>query len=63
MTKQFVKRAAEAIYKDLVRKKIAIDKRRPDGRGTDEIRPIECEVGVSAGRTARPSSPAARRRS
>jgi polyribonucleotide nucleotidyltransferase len=47
MTKQFVKRAAEAIYKDLVRKKIAVDKRRPDGRGTDEIRPIECEVGVS----------------
>ncbi|HEY8773950.1 MAG TPA: polyribonucleotide nucleotidyltransferase [Gaiellaceae bacterium] len=47
LTKQFVKRAAEAIYKDLVRKKIAIEKRRPDGRGTDEIRPIECEVGVS----------------
>ncbi len=47
MTRQFVKRAAEAIYKDLVRKKIAVDKRRPDGRGTDEIRPIECEVGVS----------------
>jgi polyribonucleotide nucleotidyltransferase len=47
LTKQFVKRAAEAIYKDLVRKKIAVDKRRPDGRGADEIRPIECEVGVS----------------
>ena len=47
MTKQFVKRAAEAIYKDIVRKKIAVDKRRPDGRGTEEIRPIECEVGVS----------------
>ncbi len=47
MTKQFVKRAAEAIYKDLVRKKIAIDKRRPDGRAADEIRAIECEVGVS----------------
>jgi polyribonucleotide nucleotidyltransferase len=47
LTKQFVKRAAEAIYKDLVRKKIAIDKRRPDGRAADEIRPIECEVGVS----------------
>ena len=31
-TKQYVKRAAEAIYKDLVRKKIAVDKRRPDGR-------------------------------
>jgi polyribonucleotide nucleotidyltransferase len=47
LTKQFVKRAAEAIYKDLVRKKIAVEKRRPDGRGTEEIRPIECEVGVS----------------
>jgi polyribonucleotide nucleotidyltransferase len=47
LTKQFVKRAADAIYKDLVRKKIAVDKRRPDGRGTDEIRPIECEVGVA----------------
>jgi polyribonucleotide nucleotidyltransferase len=47
LTKQYVKRAAEAVYKDLVRKKIAIEKRRPDGRGLDEIRPIECEVGVS----------------
>jgi polyribonucleotide nucleotidyltransferase len=47
MTRQFVKRAAEAIYKDLVRKKIAVEKRRPDGRGTEEIRPISCEVGVS----------------
>jgi polyribonucleotide nucleotidyltransferase len=47
MTRQFVKKAAEAIYKDLVRKKIAVEKRRPDGRGTDEIRPIECEVRVS----------------
>jgi polyribonucleotide nucleotidyltransferase len=47
MTRQFVKKAAEAIYKDLVRKKIAVEKRRPDGRGTDEIRAIECEVGVS----------------
>jgi polyribonucleotide nucleotidyltransferase len=47
LTKQFLKRAAEAIYKDLVRKKIAVEKRRPDGRGAEEIRPIECEVGVS----------------
>jgi polyribonucleotide nucleotidyltransferase len=47
ITKQYLKRAAEAIYKDLVRKKIAVEKRRPDGRGTEEIRPIECEVGVS----------------
>jgi polyribonucleotide nucleotidyltransferase len=47
LTKQFVKRASEAIYKDLVRKKIAVDKRRPDGRDLEEIRPIECEVSVS----------------
>jgi polyribonucleotide nucleotidyltransferase len=47
LTRQWVKRAAEAIYKDLVRKKIAVEKRRPDGRSAEEIRPIECEVGVS----------------
>ena len=47
MTKQFVKKAAEAIYKELVRTKIAVDKRRPDGRSAEEIRPITCEVGVS----------------
>ncbi len=42
-----MKRAADAIYKDLVRKKIAIDKRRPDGRSETEIRAITCEVTVS----------------
>jgi polyribonucleotide nucleotidyltransferase len=47
LTKQYVRKAAEAIYKDLVRKKIAIEKRRPDGRGTEEIRAVTCEVGVS----------------
>ncbi|MBA2460805.1 MAG: polyribonucleotide nucleotidyltransferase, partial [Actinobacteria bacterium] len=47
LTKSYVKKAAEAVYKDLVRKKIAVDKRRPDGRGTEEIRPIDCEVSVS----------------
>lgn len=46
-TKSYVKKACEAIYKDLVRKKIAVEKRRPDGRGTEEIRPIEVEVGVN----------------
>src|SRR5205807_1210657 len=46
-TKQYLKRAAESIYKDLVRKKIAIEKRRPDGRGAEDIRPIEVEVGVN----------------
>src|SRR5919197_4284172 len=47
ITRQYVKKAAEAIYKELVRRKIAVEKRRPDGRGAEEVRPIECEVGVS----------------
>jgi polyribonucleotide nucleotidyltransferase len=47
ITKNYVKRAAEAIYKELVRRKIAVEKQRPDGRGPDEIRPVTCEVGVS----------------
>jgi polyribonucleotide nucleotidyltransferase len=47
MTRQFVKKSAEAIYKGLVRRKIAVDKRRPDGRGAEEIRHVSCEVGVS----------------
>jgi polyribonucleotide nucleotidyltransferase len=47
MTRQQIKRAAEAIYKELVRRKIAVEKRRPDGRGTEEIRPVSCEVGVT----------------
>ena len=47
ITRSYVKKAADAIYKDLVRKKIAVDKRRPDGRGTEEIRAITTEVGIS----------------
>jgi polyribonucleotide nucleotidyltransferase len=47
LTRQFVKKAAESLYKELVRKKIAVEKRRPDGRSTEEIRHVECEVGVS----------------
>jgi polyribonucleotide nucleotidyltransferase len=47
LTKGYVKKAAEAVYKDLVRKKIAIEKRRPDGRSEEQIRPVACEVGVS----------------
>jgi polyribonucleotide nucleotidyltransferase len=47
-TSGYVKNAAGSIYKDLVRKKIAVDKRRPDGRSEQEIRAITCEVGVSA---------------
>src|SRR6476469_7935545 len=47
ITRQFMKKAAVAIYKELVRRKIAVDKRRPDGREPEEIRPITCEVGVA----------------
>jgi polyribonucleotide nucleotidyltransferase len=47
LTKNYVKKAAEAIYKELVRRKIAVEKARPDGRAPEEIRPITCEVGVS----------------
>jgi polyribonucleotide nucleotidyltransferase len=47
ITRTYIRRACEAIYKDLVRKKIAVEKRRPDGRSAEEIRPIWCEVGVS----------------
>ncbi len=47
ITKQFVKRASEAVYKDLVRKKIAVEKRRPDGRSEEEIRHVECDVTIS----------------
>jgi polyribonucleotide nucleotidyltransferase len=46
LTKSYVKKACDAIYKSLVRKKIAVDKRRPDGRSETEIRPIEVEVSV-----------------
>jgi len=41
-----VKRALAKIERDLVRDRIAVQKRRPDGRGTDEVRQITCEVGV-----------------
>src|SRR5215216_1930419 len=46
-TRNYVKKAADAIYKGLVRQKIAVDKRRPDGRSEEQIRAIECEVTVT----------------
>jgi polyribonucleotide nucleotidyltransferase len=42
-----VKAAFAAIEKDTIRKAIAVEKKRPDGRAQDEIRPIECEVDIS----------------
>jgi polyribonucleotide nucleotidyltransferase len=47
LTKQFVKKAVDSLYKQVVRRKIAVDKRRPDGRGTEEIRQIAVEVGLN----------------
>ncbi len=47
LTKSYVKKACESIYKDLVRKKIAVEKRRPDGRTETQIRSVACEVSVS----------------
>ncbi|MGB3952052.1 MAG: polyribonucleotide nucleotidyltransferase, partial [Solirubrobacterales bacterium] len=41
-----VSRAAGKLEKDITRHMIAVDKKRPDGRAKDEVRPIECEVGI-----------------
>jgi polyribonucleotide nucleotidyltransferase len=42
-----VKAAFAKLEKDIIRRRIAVDKKRPDGRAQDEIRPIETEVDVS----------------
>jgi polyribonucleotide nucleotidyltransferase len=42
-----VKAAFAKLEKDIIRRRIAVDKKRPDGRAQDEIRPIECEVDVA----------------
>jgi polyribonucleotide nucleotidyltransferase len=39
--------AFNALEKEIIRRRIAVDKKRPDGRAQDEIRPIECEADVS----------------
>jgi len=39
--------AFSTLEKEIVRKRIAVEKKRPDGRAKDEIRPIECEVDVA----------------
>jgi polyribonucleotide nucleotidyltransferase len=42
-----VSRAFDRLEKEVIRRRIAVDKKRPDGRAEDEIRPIECEVDIS----------------
>ena len=39
--------AFDKLEKDTIRKRIAVEKKRPDGRGADEIRDIWIEVGVA----------------
>jgi polyribonucleotide nucleotidyltransferase len=40
-------RAADKLEKTLIRERIAVQKIRPDGRGSDEIRPIDIDVSVT----------------
>ena len=42
-----VKAAFAKLEKDIIRKRIAVDKKRPDGRAQDEIRPIETETDIA----------------
>ncbi len=42
-----VSKAFDAVEKEHVRRTIAVEKKRPDARGVDEIRPITCEVSVA----------------
>src|SRR5512142_1885055 len=40
-------RAFDKLEKTLIRERIAVQKKRPDGRTSDEIRPISIEVGIT----------------
>ena len=40
-------KAFDAVEKETVRRVIAVDKKRPDGRGVDEIRAIDCDIKVA----------------
>ena len=58
-----VQLAFDKLEKDIIRRRIAVDKRRPDGRAADEIREVSLRGRRSRrGRTARRSSRAGRRR-
>ncbi|MDQ3727961.1 MAG: polyribonucleotide nucleotidyltransferase, partial [Actinomycetota bacterium] len=42
-----VEKAFAKFEKDMIRHRIAVEKKRPDGRAQDEIRPIETEVDIA----------------
>ena len=42
-----MKGAIDSIYKQIVRTKIAVEKRRPDGRSENEIRQVTAQVGLT----------------
>src|SRR5256885_12242810 len=39
--------AFDKLEKDIIRRRIAVDKKRPDGRSAEEIRPISIDVSVA----------------
>ena len=63
LTKQYLKKAAESIYKDLVRRKIAVDKRRPTAAARRRSGRSPARSTSRRAPTARRCSPAGRRRS
>jgi polyribonucleotide nucleotidyltransferase len=40
-------RAFDKLEKEIIRRRIAVDKLRPDGRRAEEIRDVSCEVGIA----------------
>ena len=46
-SKSAFNRAFDSLQKSIIRKRIAVDKHRPDGRQSTEIRPIECHTSVA----------------
>jgi polyribonucleotide nucleotidyltransferase len=47
LTRAETQRAFDKLEKTIIRERIAIKKKRPDGRGTEEIRPISIDVSVA----------------
>jgi polyribonucleotide nucleotidyltransferase len=45
--RQAAQLAFDKLEKETIRQRIAVDKKRPDGRSAEEIRPISIEVGIA----------------